>query len=215
MAKTTKGKTTLVNFILDKSGSMQVVKNATISGFNEYLNGLKKNKKSKFNFSLTLFDTEIKEVYNTEPINKVKVLNEDTYRPDGMTALYDAVCQTIEKVKDKVKKGQKVLTIIMTDGEENSSKEYTEKNLKELIKKCEKGKNWTFVFLGANQDAWAVAQKFGMARCNVASFHATNRGVGQTFSTMATNTTAFSDAEAASTKSFFSKEDKEKLENTK
>lgn len=204
---------TLVNFILDKSGSMDSVKKATISGFNEYLQTLKKDG-NKYSFSLTLFDTMVETPYTNEDIKNVDDLTDKTYLPSGGTALYDAACATIAKVEKKVKKNQKVLTIIMTDGEENSSQEYSEKELKAKIAELEKTSKWSFVFLGANQDSWATAQKFGIAQMNVANFGSNTRGVGASFVTMAANTSAFAGGGSGSTSTFFSAKDQADLNMT-
>ena len=212
--KKTKKTKTLVNFILDKSGSMGGVRDATISGFNEYINTLKKDG-NEYDFSLTLFDTEVLEKYVSKSLKSVDELDSKSYVPDGMTALYDAVCRTVEGVKKSVSKGTKVLTVIMTDGCENSSKEYTEKNMKELVKKLEATKLWSFIYLGANQDAWANAGAWGFASSNVSNFNSTGKGVTATFAVMATNTSAFGGGGGGSTLSFFSKDDQDKLKATK
>ena len=206
---------TIVNFVLDKSGSMGSVQDATISGFNEYLNTLKKDKKSNFGFSLTLFDTETKNPYTDEKIDKVQQLDRKSYDPSGCTALYDAVCKSVKDLKDKVKKGEKVLTVIMTDGLENSSREYTQVHLKDMIKECEKSGNWTFVFLGANQDAWAIASQFGMQQGNVTNFNATSVGTSAAFTTVADNTMSYASSGQNSTSKFFSDKDKKDLLNSK
>lgn len=205
-------KTTNVHFILDKSGSMTSVREATISGFNEYIQTLRKDTKSKYNLTLTVFDTEVTALEVNTPLSKVKELTSENYIPSGMTALYDAACSTIQKVKKSTAKN---LVVIMTDGEENSSKEYTQKELGKIIKDLEAKKNWTFVFLGANQDSWNVAQKFGMKQGNVANYNATFKGMGETMRTMASNTVAFSASLQDNTAEYFSAEDKAKLENTK
>jgi len=186
---TNKKPTTIVNFILDKSGSMSSIQDATISGFNEYLQTLRKDKKSNYEFTLTLFDTDVTLQVEGENVKDVRDLDRGSYKPDGMTALYDAVCQTISKTKPK--KGQKALVIIMTDGQENSSKEYTHLNMRDMIKEREKSGNWTFVYLGANQDSYAVASSFGISTGNTANFHATSAGAGATMRAMATATTAY------------------------
>jgi len=82
---------TIVNFILDKSGSMEDQRDATISGFNEYITTLKKKTKGKVLFSLTLFHTNFIRKYVATPLNKIKKLTRRSYNPDGMTALYDDV----------------------------------------------------------------------------------------------------------------------------
>lgn len=179
----TKKKSVLVNFILDKSGSMQSVKSATISGANEYIQSLKNDKKVDYKLTLTLFDTNVSKLFDNQPLSNVDAFTESNYVPNGMTALYDAVCTTIKEVKEK--KGQKVITVIMTDGEENSSKEYDEKALKALI---DEKMNWTFLFMGANQDSYATAQKYGIHADNTMNFAATNLGVRSAMNVMVSAT---------------------------
>ena len=186
---------TLINFILDKSGSMSARHDATISGFNEYLKTVSKeagkDKKAETLFSLTMFDTEIVKPYIAAKLKDVKELDRESYRPDGMTALYDAVCITVKEVEEKVKKMKgktAVVTVILTDGEENSSHEYTEKQLSNKIKELQNG-NWTFVFLGANQDSWATAQKWGVHAGNIANFSMDTDGtVSNAFKSVARGT---------------------------
>jgi Mg-chelatase subunit ChlD len=198
--------TTIVNFILDKSGSMNSVLDATISGFNEYLGGLQR-KKDKILFSLTLFDTSDTETpYLLKPIRQVKPLTKKTYIPSGGTPLYDAVVETIEKVASQVKEMAEkpiVLTVIMTDGEENSSVKHNEKCLKDLVEKLQKEGNWTFVFMGANQDAWSTASGFGFMKGNTLSYLSTSRGTNQVFMALSNSTTQFVSAKAMSTADFF------------
>lgn len=203
----------IVNFILDKSGSMDSVRESTISGFNEYLNTLKKDKKNEYEFSLTLFDTNFSTPVKSQSINDVVPLDWNEYNPGGCTALYDAVCSTIKGINES--KGQKVINIIMTDGEENSSKEYTQVQMKALIEERKKKGNWTFVYLGANQDSYTVAQKYGINQMNVTNFNATMRGMAATFTTIATNTMAFAGNDTLSTKTFYTTSDQDNLGNTK
>lgn len=190
---------------------MQSVQSATISGFNEYVQSLQKDKDNEYIFTLTLFSTEAWQEIKGQSIGDVKKLTTTTYDPDGGTALYDAVCQTIKGVKHK--KGQPVLTVIMTDGEENSSREFDEKAMADLIKEKEK-EGWTFVFLGANQDSYAKAQKYGISHANTANFNATFVGMAATMRTVANNTKMYA-ASAGTNADFFTKKDQDELENTK
>lgn len=199
---------TLVNFILDKSGSMDSVVDATISGFNEYVKTLKKDG-NKYEFTLTLFDTMIEVPIKGEAISQVPDLDREKYKPSGGTALYDAVCTTIKGVKEK--KGQKVINIIMTDGEENSSKEYTQVQMKALIAEREKKGNWTFVYLGANQDSYAAAAKFGIPMGNAVNFVSTSAGVNVAMRTLSANTSNFAMSAASATSAFFAGSDQSKL----
>jgi len=176
---------------------MSTRQSATINGFNEYVKTVrgeaKKDKKAETLFSLTMFDTEIQKSYVAVKLSDVKDLDGTSYSPSGMTALYDAVCQTIKESEDKVKKLKgktAVVTVILTDGEENSSREYTEKDLSNKIQELQKG-NWTFIFLGANQDSWATAQKWGVHAGNIANFSMDTDGtVTKAFNSVARGTAA-------------------------
>lgn len=165
-----KKKEVLINFVLDETGSMMSCKDTTISGFNEYIESMKK-KKDKISMTLTRFNSEKIEIdYSDKPIDKVPNLTKENYNPNHLTPLYDAIGKTINETKD-VKKN--VLFVVLTDGEENSSKEYTRNSIFELIKKMEK-KGWTFVYLGANQDAWANSGTIGFNQGNVINFNTKN-----------------------------------------
>lgn len=198
-----------VHFILDKSGSMLDVQSATISGFNEYIATLKKDKKNDYNMTLTLFDAVVQEKYKKEALKKIEQLDQKSYAPDGMTALYDAVCQTLKGIKEDKEKN---LVVIMTDGEENSSKEYTEKNFQDLVGELKDKKNWTFVFLGANQDSWLKAGKWGFDKNNVANFVASARGMNTAMNTLAQSTVCFANASSFTSDTFFNEEQKKELE---
>ncbi len=103
----------------------------------------------------------------------------------------------------------------MTDGEENSSQEYTESQFKALKDELEAKGNFTFVYLGANQNAWANAQKWNFAQQNVSSFNSTVRGTAQSFSTPASATTDLARASAKMSTSFMSVKQQKELEETK
>lgn len=193
---------------------MTSVWDATISGFNEYILSLQNDTKADFNFSLTLFDTNVDNRFSNVPVNQVQKLNRVTYTPSGMTALYDAVCSTINQAKGKVGKKDKSLVVIMTDGEENSSHEYTQTQLATMIKDLQAQGNWSFVFLGANQDAWAKAGELNIAMGNAATFTASSSGTRAAFAMMASNTSNFASSDTVGSK-FFSADDQDKLKNTK
>lgn len=206
-------KKVLVNFILDKSGSMEVVRDTTISGVNEYIQTLKKDENIDYTFSLTMFDTEVVRPVVDKPLAGLEPLTKSEYVPNGGTALYDAVCRTIKQAQDSV--ADKVITVIMTDGEENSSREYDQNDMRDLIKRLEGKGNWTFVYLGANQDSYAVAMKHGFSYGNITNFNLTTAGTGIAMRTMAMNTSMTANSSNASTMDFFSKTDQETVEKTK
>jgi hypothetical protein len=164
---------TLVAFLLDETGSMSSCKQATISGFNEYVTTLK-NSKNKISFTLTKFNSSKKEVvYDCVDIKDVKDLDDTNYVPNHNTPLYDAIGNTIRATENnKDSKGKKTLVVIQTDGEENDSREFNQQSISDLIKEKEKT-GWTFVFLGANIDAYAAAKVIGIKASNTANYSTT------------------------------------------
>jgi uncharacterized protein YegL len=162
----------LVNVILDKSGSMASKTNDVIEGFNAYIAGLEKEDQVNYLFSLTLFDTQVAYRHVAIPLPEVKKLDSKSYRPGGNTALNDAIGITVRKVDADPPKVDKVVTVIMTDGEENSSREWTHDAVRGLIEQKEQEGSWTFVFLGAGLDAWHQGRSYGVQAANVVQYSA-------------------------------------------
>src|ERR1700747_3654706 len=161
----------LVNVILDKSGSMASKLKDVIEGFNAYLDGLAQEDKVEYLFSLTLFDTQVAYRDVAIPLSRVRKLDQKSYQPGGNTALNDAIGITVRKVDADQPQVHKVVTVIMTDGEENSSREWTHDAVKALIQQKEGEGNWTFVFLGAAPDAWDQGRGYGIRAANVAQYN--------------------------------------------
>ena len=156
---------TLVNVILDRSGSMRATAKNTISGYNEYLNGLRADKATEYSVTLIQFDTptdgpELTIKYEDKPLAEVRDLSAADYEPRGLTPLYDAIGECIRRVQTK---DRAVLTVIITDGQENSSREFTRETIKSLIKTKQDDEHWTFAFLGANIDSYEVGGSLGVA----------------------------------------------------
>jgi len=189
----------LVNFILDKSGSMSNKVNDVIGGFNLYVDELAKEPAVDYGFSLTLFDTAVKMKHKAVPLAKVDKLDSSRYRPSGNTALFDAIGNTVQTVDTDG--FDKVVTVVMTDGEENSSREWTMQSVRELIRSREADGNWTFVFMGADLDAFAQAEKLGVRATNSAQYDPANyRGV---FASVAKSTNVFSSSPDRVATNFF------------
>ena len=146
--------------VLDESGSMETVRDSTISAINEFLDGQRKEEGNTW-VTLTKFDTEFRPLYEYTPLEKVKALSRETYTPTGMTALHDAIGKTINTMKNKKSDKQiRTMFVVMTDGMENSSREFTLNSIKSLIDRRKKA-GWDFVFLGANIDSYAVGGLYG------------------------------------------------------
>lgn len=164
----------LINFVLDKSGSMSSIADATISGFNEFL-GDQRVEGGDARITLTLFDTNFVTVAEAVPVAELPDLDHATYRPSGMTALYDAVAHTMRVTDDYYAehKPDQVLFVIMTDGHENSSRQYTREQIFQMIADRQKLANYEFIYLGANQDSYDVGHGMGIRDGRMLDYDAT------------------------------------------
>jgi uncharacterized protein YegL len=194
----------LINFVLDKSGSMDPIRMATIAGFNEFKNDQAREAGTAL-MTLTLFDTVFDTVVTATPIGDVLDLNTDTYQPDGMTALYDAVGHTMKLTDDYVAKHHpdQVLFVIMTDGEENSSREFTRDRIFALIEKRQKSAGYDFVYLGANQDSYLAGQRMGVRSGRMLDYDATPEGAQVMMSRLSANVSAHRRNAAAQSPEWF------------
>lgn len=221
-AKSAKKKVaTHVGVLIDQSGSMMSRVEQTISGYNEFLQSLKKDEGDEVTLTLSKFSSgfndtsDVECVYNSEPIKNVQPLTTKTYTPAGGTPLFDAIGKTIAQMKDKVKKGDLVLFAILTDGDENASREYRKEAIKELVANCEK-EGWKFVFLGVGIDAFAGGANVGLSAAS--SFNISPQNVQAAYSMASTNTTSMRGLYAASgslhtvaAKSMLMEKDRKKL----
>lgn len=189
-----------VSIVLDQSSSMQSVKEATISGFNEYTKTLQADKGVEYTFDLTVFDSTVTKKAVNKPLSSLEPLTDSSYRPSGNTALYDAVCDTIAGHEGD---GGKWIVVILTDGEENASNRWDSEQFAAMVKALNAAGNVTITFLGANQDAWVKAQKWGIHKGNAINFVASSAGVGAAFRGMATGTSNVANMQANSTTDFF------------
>lgn len=155
--------------VLDKSGSMGSVREDTIGGFNTFLQD-QKELPGKAILTLTMFDTEYSFVERGALLESVQPLSNETYTPSGMTALLDAVGKTINDVVSRHaslpedEKPGKVILVVITDGQENSSTEIvSKKELGKMVKKQEDD-GWEVIFLGADIDAWGEGGSMGFSK---------------------------------------------------
>jgi hypothetical protein len=156
---------TLVTFLLDRTGSMEAIRDDTIGAFNAYLGGLQGEKDATIDFTLVQFDSmSIDKICVQMPVAKVARLTRDSYQPRASTPLIDAAYKTIEAVAESLNGDAetKVVICIQTDGEENSSTEHNWTELNLLIKdKAAKG--WQFNFMGVGIDAYHQSARMGIA----------------------------------------------------
>jgi uncharacterized protein YegL len=177
-------------FILDKSGSMTGLEKDTMGGFNSLLEKQKRDE-GVARVTTVLFDHRHVKLHDRIPIREVKPLTKDDYSPEGSTALLDAVGRTIDSLLENLTGIPKeaypsVMVVIITDGEENASENYTLERVRKRIEFCKESEGWVFIFLGANIDAFAAAENLGIGRTKAASYHADAVGVRVNFEALNT-----------------------------
>ena len=175
-----KGLTELV-FILDRSGSMSGLESDTIGGFNSVLTK-QQAEDGDANITTVHFDDKYELLHDRYNLAKIHKITEKEYFVRGTTALLDAVGKTIHKMGNVQKyaadndRAEKVMFVIITDGMENASVEYSYNQIKKMIDRQTKKYGWEFIFLGANIDAVETAGRFGIAEERAANYHADSEG---------------------------------------
>lgn len=174
---------TEILMILDRSGSMQVVRQDTVGAFNAFLAEQKKLP-DPANVTLVLFNDSYTLLHEGQALQKVEALTERTYEPSGFTALLDAVGRTITDQGKRFdampadQKPEKVVCVILTDGQENHSRTWTRERVFDLISKQQKEWGWVFTYLGANVDSFAEASKLGISAAMSLDFGQDKKGMG-------------------------------------
>jgi Mg-chelatase subunit ChlD len=146
---------TIIIVLLDESGSMESTKVETIDSFNDFIFKQKELKTDQAVLYFIKFNEETSVVYENEPIESVAQLTAETYIPNGMTALYDAIVKSVHIVDKNIEPEDRVVCVIITDGEENSSKEANLDSVKKIITYKESEKNWSFVYIGQQPEKWS------------------------------------------------------------
>ncbi len=183
-----KGLTELV-FILDKSGSMSGLEKDTIGGYNSML-AKQKDVQGECYITTVIFDNNYELLHDRIDIRAVGPISDKEYQVGGSTALLDAIGHTIHKIGNAQKhtaeeyRAENVMFVIITDGEENSSREYSAKKVKEQIEKQKSKYNWEFIFLGANIDAVRTAEQFGIGEDRAMDYIADSQGTNLNFTVM-------------------------------
>jgi len=174
--------TQYVAFVIDRSGSMTSIKEKAISAFNEQLLTLRKESGADIRtlVTTTMFNDFV-EPGDVVPLSTVDELNENTYKPSGLTALFDAIGETTLKVAKRYRDDDSdaaVLFVIITDGLENASMTFNQDRIKSMVKELEATDRWSFTFLAANQNPLETAVgELGLQMGNVMQFQADNAGM--------------------------------------
>ena len=177
---------TEVVFLLDRSGSMGGLELDTIGGFNSMLHK-QRLIEGKVKISTVLFDHQFEVIHHRLPLEEVADLTLKEYFVRGSTALLDAIGRSIKKIGSIQKyatdenRSEKVLFVIITDGMENASTEFSSRQIKQMIKNQTADYNWEFLFIGANIDAVETARSYGIKENRAANYHHDSRGTMKNF----------------------------------
>jgi uncharacterized protein YegL len=197
---------TNVIFILDESGSMESAASDVRGGFNSYVEKIKADG-NDYSLSAIKFGTTVRPLFTNVPLDQAPRLTEENYAPLDTTALYDAIGFTLSEAhkhwgsEQHIYGEDRFIVIIMTDGFENASKEFSREAITAKIKHREEAGNWTFVYMGADQDAWAIAGNMGFAQGNVMSY--ASASTNTVFADLAASTTTTSSSTSTQTRGFF------------
>ena len=182
---------TIIHILVDASGSMLGITDATIEGVNSFISKQREDKEGTVLVTLTMFDSEfdmeaggargwnspqklrLVRPYEVLVLGDVPVLDREVYKADGGTPLRDGLGHSIQHtdgILERVKtKNPDVLFLVVTDGGENTSQEFTAPHIKEMIEQREK-QGWTFVYMGADHDSWAETANLGFQYSNVRNY---------------------------------------------
>ena len=167
--------------ILDRSGSMHGLESDTIGGFNSLIDK-QKTADGKCYVSTVLFDNECKVIHDRVKLENVKPMTDDNYTVRGCTALYDAIGGAIHHIGNVHKYArpedvpENTMFVITTDGMENASHFYNNKQVKDMIERQKEKYGWEFIFVAANIDAVETARNFGIDENRAVNYHADPKG---------------------------------------
>jgi len=175
-----RGLTELV-FILDRSGSMGGLESDTIGGYNAMLEKQKKEPGEAV-VTTVLFDDQYELLHDRFNLLGIVPLTDRDYYVRGSTALLDAIGKSINKTVNvqrhlsEEERAEHIMFVITTDGMENSSHEYSLQKVRQMIEHEKSKYGWEFIFLGANIDAIAAAESFGIGKDRAANYNADSQG---------------------------------------
>ena len=182
---------TIIEFLLDETGSMSSCHGPTVAGFNDFLTE-QKSQSGTCLLSLTKFDTAgQKTPYVDLDIQMVPEMQFDWFNPGGGTNLRDTIGERLASLKQRLESWSvkpNVLVVVMTDGDDNASRTFDEATIRSALKTYG-SEGWTFVYLGADQDALSTANRLGFPDGNIKSFASSK--MRETMQTLARTTTAY------------------------
>lgn len=165
--------------VIDRSGSMHDIRDDMVGGLEQLLAD-QRAQPGLLTVDVVIFDDEVEWLYSMADPSAVRVVLD----PRGGTALYDAIGMSLQRFGHDLAalpehaRPDTVQVVIVTDGFENSSREYTAATVRALITQQTETYGWDFVFLGANQDAVLTAQELGIAADSALTYAPSSDAVG-------------------------------------
>jgi hypothetical protein len=198
-----KGLTHII-FVVDRSGSMTTIAKDMVGGYNAFIKTQRETSSECF-VSLYQFDSIYETVFERVALADVKDLDNETYKPRGSTALFDAIGKTVSNYGAYLsslpedQRPERVLVVTITDGENNASKEYTIDQVRDMITHQTSVYSWDFAFLGSNIDAWDAGSSLGIASTSTIQFANKGQSVVKAFQALSRGATSYrvSDAKSA------------------
>jgi len=208
---------THIAVILDRTGSMESIRDDTIGGFNAFLKA-QKAEPSLATLTLVQFDSQdpYEIVHRFKPLPEIPELTRETFVPRASTPLLDAMGRGINDLEksliDLTENERPSRVVIITDGQENASREFRKDQVEKMIKEKQEKANWQFVFLSADLNAIGEALQSGIYASSVLA-HKDQRGVGAAWASLSRS---ISDYRAARKEDVsFNEEDRVQQENEK
>jgi hypothetical protein len=184
-----KNERTEIVVLMDASGSMNSIREDAVGGFNSFIEK-QKEQDGEANITVTFFDSNrYTKWLEGIDLKACPVLNGE-YRPGAATPLLDATGRTIEELEarlaglDAAVQPARVMVIVVTDGQENSSRFFTREQVKRRIEEKQEAAGWQFVFLAANVDAFDEGRQMGFPKRNTAGYKSTRKGTRKAFDAM-------------------------------
>jgi uncharacterized protein YegL len=171
---------TVIVLLLDRSGSMEAIRGATIAAVNDFFD-TQRRVPGRASVTLVLFDDQFELRHDGLDLEVVPPLTDETFVPRGSTALLDAWGRAMGETQARLAalppadQPDLVVFVVMTDGEENASREWSAEQVFAVVER-RRADGWRFVFLGANQDAVAVAGRCGVDRSHTLTYDASDMG---------------------------------------
>lgn len=207
---------THISILLDRSGSMNKIRQDTIGGVNSFI-AAQKELPGVCTFSMAQFNQSYQDLYRAVPIHTVRPLDETNFVPSGNTALIDAICKSIDDLGNilsllpEYARPEKVIFVIVTDGEENCSREHKLAEAHTRINRQRSDYNWEFLFIGADQDAIQAGYQYGIPQTHSFSFTSNRGGTGHVFAAASSNIASYRGGQSL-TSSFSPEQRKEQEE---